>query len=117
MQSHFGVGAPPILVHFSGDWDVHKKGYPQKEGNPRFIPNTPRFTPVVPYISVTRRSFRSTALFGKELLSQLSALQKECPDAEAGDGGPKYGPLVGSLSKADGAERVIDRQIDRSIDR
>ena len=20
---HFGVGAPPILVHFSGDWDVH----------------------------------------------------------------------------------------------
>ena len=22
-QNHFGVGAPPILVHFSGDWDVH----------------------------------------------------------------------------------------------
>ena len=21
--SHFGVGAPPILVYFSGDWDVH----------------------------------------------------------------------------------------------
>ena len=21
--SHFGVGAPPVLVHFSGDWDVH----------------------------------------------------------------------------------------------
>ena len=20
---HFGIGAPPILVHFSGDWDVH----------------------------------------------------------------------------------------------
>ena len=20
---HFGVGAPPILVCFSGDWDVH----------------------------------------------------------------------------------------------
>ena len=20
---HFGVGAPPILVDFSGDWDVH----------------------------------------------------------------------------------------------
>ena len=20
---HFGVGAPPILVSFSGDWDVH----------------------------------------------------------------------------------------------
>ena len=20
---HFGVGAPPILVNFSGDWDVH----------------------------------------------------------------------------------------------
>ena len=20
---HFGVGAPPSLVHFSGDWDVH----------------------------------------------------------------------------------------------
>ena len=20
---HFGVGAPPILVYFSGDWDVH----------------------------------------------------------------------------------------------
>ena len=20
---HFGVGAPPILVLFSGDWDVH----------------------------------------------------------------------------------------------
>ena len=19
---HFGAGAPPILVHFSGDWDV-----------------------------------------------------------------------------------------------
>ena len=24
--SHFGVGAPPILVHFSGDWDVNS-GY------------------------------------------------------------------------------------------
>ena len=23
MGSHFGVGAPPILVHFSGDGDVH----------------------------------------------------------------------------------------------
>ena len=23
MESHFGVGAPPILVYFSGDWDVH----------------------------------------------------------------------------------------------
>ena len=21
---HFGVGAPPILVYFSGDWDVHR---------------------------------------------------------------------------------------------
>ena len=21
---HFGVGAPPILVYFSGDWDVHQ---------------------------------------------------------------------------------------------
>ena len=21
--SHFGAGAPPILVYFSGDWDVH----------------------------------------------------------------------------------------------
>ena len=20
---HFGVGAPPIVVHSSGDWDVH----------------------------------------------------------------------------------------------
>ena len=20
---HFGVGAPPILVYFSGDWDAH----------------------------------------------------------------------------------------------
>ena len=20
---HFGVGAPPILLYFSGDWDVH----------------------------------------------------------------------------------------------
>ena len=20
---HYGVGAPPILVYFSGDWDVH----------------------------------------------------------------------------------------------
>ena len=20
---HFGIGAPPILVDFSGDWDVH----------------------------------------------------------------------------------------------
>ena len=20
---HFGVGAPPVLVYFSGDWDVH----------------------------------------------------------------------------------------------
>ena len=20
---HFGVGAPPILIYFSGDWDVH----------------------------------------------------------------------------------------------
>ena len=20
---HFGVGAPPMLVYFSGDWDVH----------------------------------------------------------------------------------------------
>ena len=20
---HIGIGAPPILVHFSGDWDVH----------------------------------------------------------------------------------------------
>ena len=20
---HFGAGAPPILVYFSGDWDVH----------------------------------------------------------------------------------------------
>ena len=26
---HFGVGAPPILVYFSGDWDVHcKYGWP-----------------------------------------------------------------------------------------
>ena len=24
--SHFGVGAPPILVYFNGDWDVHR-GY------------------------------------------------------------------------------------------
>ena len=23
MGSHFGVGAPPILVYFSGDWVVH----------------------------------------------------------------------------------------------
>ena len=23
MGSHFGVGAPPILVYFGGDWDVH----------------------------------------------------------------------------------------------
>ena len=23
MGSHFGVGAPPMLVYFSGDWDVH----------------------------------------------------------------------------------------------
>ena len=23
MGSHFGVGAPPILVYSSGDWDVH----------------------------------------------------------------------------------------------
>ena len=23
MGSHFGVGAPPILVYLSGDWDVH----------------------------------------------------------------------------------------------
>ena len=23
---HFGVGAPPILVYFSGDWDVHWYG-------------------------------------------------------------------------------------------
>ena len=23
MGFHFGVGAPPILVYFSGDWDVH----------------------------------------------------------------------------------------------
>ena len=23
---HSGVGAPPILVHFSGDWDVHWDG-------------------------------------------------------------------------------------------
>ena len=23
MGSHFGVGAQPILVYFSGDWDVH----------------------------------------------------------------------------------------------
>ena len=23
MGSHFGVGAPPILVNFSEDWDVH----------------------------------------------------------------------------------------------
>ena len=22
---HFGVGAPPIIVYFSGDWDVHCK--------------------------------------------------------------------------------------------
>ena len=21
--NHFGTGAPPILVYFSGDWDVH----------------------------------------------------------------------------------------------
>ena len=26
MGSHLGIGAPPILVHLSGDWDVHK-GY------------------------------------------------------------------------------------------
>ena len=24
---HFGVGAPPILVYFRGDWDVHYWGY------------------------------------------------------------------------------------------
>ena len=23
MGSHFGVGAPPILAYFTGDWDVH----------------------------------------------------------------------------------------------
>ena len=23
LGSHFGVGAPPILVYFSGGWDVH----------------------------------------------------------------------------------------------
>ena len=23
---HFGIGAPPIMVWFSGDWDVHR-GY------------------------------------------------------------------------------------------
>ena len=23
MGSHFGVGAPPLLVYFSKDWDVH----------------------------------------------------------------------------------------------
>ena len=25
MGSHFGVGAPPIRVYFSGDWDVHRR--------------------------------------------------------------------------------------------
>ena len=25
---HFGLGAPPILVYFSGDWDVHLTGSP-----------------------------------------------------------------------------------------
>ena len=24
-RSHFGVGAPPMLINFSGDWDVHWK--------------------------------------------------------------------------------------------
>ena len=23
MGSHFKIGAPPIIVYFSGDWDVH----------------------------------------------------------------------------------------------
>ena len=33
---HFGVGAPPILVHFSGDWDVHW-GYDLNFGKPMAI--------------------------------------------------------------------------------
>ena len=27
MGPHFGVGAPPILFYFSGDWDVHRTGF------------------------------------------------------------------------------------------
>ena len=26
MGSHFGIGAPPILVYIRGDWDVHTGG-------------------------------------------------------------------------------------------
>ena len=40
---HFGVGAPPILVYFSGDWDVHwgygllTHGHMPKPSSPVFI--------------------------------------------------------------------------------
>ena len=32
---HFGVGAPPVLVNFSGDWEVHWDPWPF--GNPRVV--------------------------------------------------------------------------------
>ena len=34
MGSHFGVGAPPILVYFSGDWDVQAAGPTSDCGGP-----------------------------------------------------------------------------------
>ena len=59
-----GVGAPPILVYFSGDWDIHR-GYdlgfdlwPYAESPPRPLPLLP--PPLLPahptrtnWISVT----------------------------------------------------------------
>ena len=45
---HFGVGAPPILVYFSGDWDVHW-GYGRlTHGHlttPRHVPRRDRCNP------------------------------------------------------------------------
>ena len=59
---HFGVGAPPILVYFSGDWDVHwgygvlTHGQMEKHGD-GFLDGTPFWT-------AFSGSQRETAHFG-----------------------------------------------------
>ena len=54
LGSHFGVGAPPLLVCFSGHWDVHwgfgilTHDHLSQRGTPRIL--------VLPYISILSRN-------------------------------------------------------------
>ena len=73
MGFHFGVGAPPILVYFSGDWDVHRGYGILTHGHfPLF---SHRITPSQP-LNPTPSSF-STAALSLDFTKSAASLRRE----------------------------------------